>query len=244
MPVSEQPVLRAESHTLPDSVPEQRLVEFFAPCFTQALKIQAAEELGPPQELRRHIKSLLGQCEEEALAAGCAETDIDRAKFAVVALIDEAILSTNWSGTDEWMKTPLQLEFYDQFDAGEVFFDRLDVLLDKPQAHAVVLEVYHLCMTLGFRGKYQLQKQDELREIIDTTTQALSRAPDTRTDTLSPHGRPRGATATEVHSKLPNWVIAAAAALLGVLLYGGMYLYVSASAHEVARTIRSLGTAG
>jgi type VI secretion system protein ImpK len=244
MPVTEQSGLHSEPQTLPDAVPEQRLVEYYAPCFTLALKIQAAEELGTPQELRSHSKSLLEQCEDEARAAGCAEHDVERATFAVVALIDEAILSTNWAGTEEWMKTPLQLEFYDQFDAGEVFFDRLDNLLDNPQSHAVVLEVYHLCMTLGFRGKYQLQKQDELRDIIDSTAEALARVPATRTPTLSPHGRPRDQAATEMQSKLPNWVIAAAAALLGVLLYGGMYLYVSASAHEVARTIRSLGTAG
>ena len=48
--------------------------------------------------------------------------------------------------------------------------------------------------------------------------------------------------ATEVRSKVPTWVILAAAVLVGVLLYAGMYLYVSASASEVATTIQALAT--
>jgi type VI secretion system protein ImpK len=239
--VIEEPVRRTETEAVLDAIHSHRLVELFAPCFTEVLQLQANEAFGEPEGLRPRLKSLLRRSERAALEAGHESDAVEEAKFAVVAFVDETILSSNWAGTEEWMKTPLQLEFYDQFDAGEVFFDRLDDLLDAPAQHAEALEVYYHCMSLGFRGKYQLQEQERFREIVERTAEALTDAPVTSTDALAPHGPPRDQTAAEVENTLPNWVIAAAAALLGVLLYGGMYLYVTFSAHEVAQTIGRLG---
>lgn len=218
----------------------QRLAECFAPCLTYVLKMQTSTALGEPEELRRTIEGLLNQCESEAQEAGFDSDAIEEATFAVVALVDETILSSNWAGTNQWMKTPLQLELYDQFDAGEVFFDRLEELAGDPEENAQILEVYYLCMTLGFKGKYQLQEQGRLRELIESTAQLLDDTPTLQTDEFAPHGEPRDQTASEVRRKIPAWVIAAAASLLGLLLYGGMYFYVSKTAHETARAIRQL----
>lgn len=237
----EEPVSRTETETVLETTPSQRLVECFAPCLTEVLQLQANDALGEVEGLRSHLKFLLRRSERTALEDDRDADTVENAKFAVVAFIDETILSSNWTGTEEWMKTPLQLEFYDQFDAGEVFFDRLDQLLEAPERHPEVLGVYYHCMALGFRGKYQLQDEERFREIVEITAETLAEHPATSTDVLAPHGPPRDQTAAEVQRMIPTWVIAAAAALLGVLLYGGMYLYVTVSAHEVAETIRRLG---
>jgi type VI protein secretion system component VasF len=44
-----------------------------------------------------------------------------------------------------------------------------------------------------------------------------------------------------VRRVVPPWVIVAAALLIGGLLYAGMYVYISASAREVAHTIQQMG---
>lgn len=241
MPVTDQKVPPApESETLLENAPDRRLVELYSPCFVHVLKLQKMDDFGDGEGLRTQIFELLDQCESAAEEAGVPEDDIEDATFALVAFIDEVILSSNWAGTDEWMKTPIQLELYDQFDAGEVFFDRLEKLQDAPSANAEVLEVYYLCMTLGFKGKYQLQEQQKLREIIEATADTLSTLPETKTEEMAPNARPDDQTKTEIQSKVPTWVIAAAAALLAVLLYGGMHLYISASARGVATAIRGL----
>lgn len=241
MPVTDQhPPPVPESDTLLENAPDRRLVELYSPCFVHVLEMQETDALGETEALRRQIYDLLDQCEEAAKEAGISSEDIEEAKFALVAFIDETILSSDWAGTDEWMKTPIQLELYDQFDAGEVFFERLEELREDPAYNAEVLEVYYLCMTLGFKGKYQLQKQEKFREIIESTADLLADLPETSTEEMAPHARPQDQTETEIRSKVPTWVIAAIAALLGVLLYGGMHLYISASARGVATTIQSL----
>ncbi len=47
-------------------------------------------------------------------------------RYALVAFLDEQILKSNWSGRNEWMGQPLQLLLFNQHDAGETFFSRLN----------------------------------------------------------------------------------------------------------------------
>lgn len=241
MAVSERTTYAPESDLLSAESADERLAEQFAPCFTLILKLRSSDEFGDPEVLRRRIKDLLDRTEREALRTGVSPDDIQAAKFALVAFIDETILSSDWSRKDEWMNTPLQLDLYDRYDAGEAFFDRLDAFLDEARAHAEVLEIYYLCMALGFKGKYQIHEQEQLREIIETTSDTLSKLRGSNAGELAPHGEPRGQVATEVRSKVPAWVIAAAAALVGVLIYMGMYLYASSTAQEVAESIGQMG---
>ncbi len=244
MAVAESSQAEQDTGVLFDESADKRLAEIFAPCFTLILQLRATEEFGDAEVLRRRIKDLLDDAEREALRTGVSPDNIQMAKFALVAFIDETILSSDWSQKDEWVSTPLQLELYDQYDAGEVFFDRLKQLRQNPKANAEALEVYYLCMTLGFKGKYQLHEQERYREIIETTYEELSRLPGMGTKDLAPHGQPRGQVAQEVKSKLPTWVIAAAAVLIGLLVYTGMYVYITDTAGDTAAAIEQMETTG
>lgn len=222
-----------------DETADRRLSEIFATCFTLILQLRAADHFGDPDVLRRRVKQVLDEAEHEALRTGVTPDNIQMAKFAVVAFIDETIISSSWSQKDRWISKPLQLELYNQYDAGETFFTRLDQLRQQPKANAEAMEVYYLCLTLGFKGKYHLHEQERLREIIETTYEELQRVPGMKPKTLSPHGAPRGQVATEVRSKLPAWVIAAAAVLIGLLVYMGMWFYIADTAEDTAASIRS-----
>lgn len=218
----------------------QRLAEIFAPCFTLILNLRSTDEFGEPEALRRRTKELLDDAERAALQTGVAPDTIRTAKFALVAFIDETILSSEWRHKEEWASTPLQLELYDQYDAGEVFFDRLAQLRENPRANAEAMEIYYLCMALGFKGQYQIHGQEKLREIIENTYEDLRHLPGMEGKDLAPHGTPRGQVAEEVKSKLPTWVIVATAALIGLLIYAGMSLYISDAAEETASSIREI----
>lgn len=225
-----------------DEAQDRRLAEIFAPCFTLILQLRATSEFGNPDVLRQRIKDLLDQGEREARRLNIHGEEIKRAKFALVAFVDETILSSNWSQKEYWVARPLQLELYDQYDAGEVFFERLEEMLPEPAAYAEALEVYYLCMTLGFKGRYQLHDQDNLRILIEKTFTALTRTPGMASGVLSPHGKPRGQAATEVRSKLPVWVIAVFAVTLALVIYIGMSLYMNSAANTAAERIEQIPT--
>ncbi len=118
----------------------------------------AATQLGaesgtspPPARLREDLLGLLQQMVSRCRAAGIADADTAEARYAIVAFIDERILKSNYPGRGEWMNNPLQLQLYREYTAGENFFARLRALLHRPQ-YTVALEVYYLCLSLGFTG--------------------------------------------------------------------------------------------
>lgn len=222
---------------------DSRLSELFAPCFVLLLNLRATDDFGAPDVLRNRIKDLLDRIERDALDTDRAPETIQKAKFAVVAFLDETILSSTWVHKDQWMNTPLQLELYDRYDAGEVFFDRLRTFLDESQRYAEVLEVYYLCMALGFKGQYRIHEQEKLREFVERAADVLSGRADADEKRLAPHGRPRDEGPSAVRRTVPTWVIAVAALALGVLTYVGMYFYISASAYDVASALRQMAAA-
>ena len=124
---------------------------------TGIVRIQGGRQpLTDVEIFRRRMKAALQEVQREAGAAGYGSTDIRDAEFAVVAFLDEAILSSKEPKAEEWRKRPLNIELFGQAVAGDVFFDKLleiERRRDSPQL-ADLLEVYLLCLLLGFEGRF------------------------------------------------------------------------------------------
>jgi len=84
------------------------------------------------------------------------------AKYALAAYIDEIIACSQWPGRAEWLKEPLQVMLFHEHLAGENFFKRLDQLQEYPQKNINLLELYYVCMQLGFKGKYRISSPEQL----------------------------------------------------------------------------------
>ena len=214
-----------------------RLAEAFSPCFSLALQLRGTQEYGPADVLRDRIKALLSDAEKAATRQGTPPEDVKDATFALVAFLDETLVSSDWSQKDYWVAKPLQLELFDRNDAGEEVFVRLDRLRANPARHAELLEVYYLSMALGFKGRYQLHGQEEYRRLIEETQAELARQPGLTPGRLSPHGKPHDQTVAEVQSRLPVWGLVAAAIVLGMLLYVVASLYINGVAGDTAHEI-------
>ncbi len=230
----------APSEVLFDEAKTHRLSEIYSPCFALVLQLRSTDAFGEADLLRERIKRLLDKSGQEAARSGVAQEDVQLAKFAMVAFIDETILSSNWTQKDRWLARPLQLEIYDRYDAGEEFFERLEGLRSRRAQQAEILEVYYLCMALGFKGRYQLHDQERLRLIIEETYSELKRTPGMGVGVLSAHGKPRDQVAAEVKSKLPAWMVVIAAIVMGLIVYLAMSFYISSAAQDAARTIEEV----
>lgn len=233
MPVDTSKDENADQMTHHSGGREQRLAEVFSPCFTLVLNLRASDDLGDPESLRRRTKEVLDDAEREALSRGFSPSEIRSAKFAIVAFIDETVLSSNWSGKEKWASTPLQLELYDQYDAGEVFFERLGELRANPDKNAQILEVYYLCMTLGFKGQYQIHEQERLREIIESTYEDLGRLPGMGGRDLAPQSAPRGQSTRQRQTRVPKWAVVAGAFVFGLFAYLVMLTLIDQEAGKI-----------
>jgi type VI secretion system protein ImpK len=126
---------------------------------------------------RHNILEGLKVADQQARAQGYNGEDIKLAIFAVVAFVDESILNLRHPAFSDWPRRPLQEELFGHHIAGEVFFRNLQELLASTESQdlADVLEVYQLCLLLGFAGRYSLGGRGELKAIIDATAVKIQR---------------------------------------------------------------------
>lgn len=141
-----------------------RLVDCFADilaCTKQFLEQPSSDY----PAFRSRVAQMIGEAGAKGRQAGFSAEDCDAALFAVVAWLDEAVMSSGWSEVGRWQKEPLQASYFRTSKAGLEFFTRLDALAPQQKQ---VREVYFHCLMLGFRGRYVYQTD---RDVLATAQQ-------------------------------------------------------------------------
>lgn len=112
---------------------------------------------------RNHVKQLISAAHDEARRAAYTSEDVKSAIYAIVVFLDESILNSPLPPLAGWSRKPLQEELFGEHMGGEVFFENLRTLIGRQDSEdlADVLEVYQLCLLLGFRGRYGAAGQAE-----------------------------------------------------------------------------------
>lgn len=199
------------------SSPSNELINLSTPILQLMMRIKANLTV-PSAETRPAVESMFRTFEERGARRGFKERQIQNAKFALAAFVDETVLAGGFPLRAEWERYPLQLEYFKEALAGNKFFERLEGLLKEDASEADVAEVYYLCLLLGFKGKYDVFLEDQLPAVTSNVADHLRRAGRLQTQSLSPHGLlndqpPPPAPAPE----LPRWVKLAAAAAVGTV---------------------------
>lgn len=156
----------------------ENLALIFQELLTVAARVRSDRQaVSDAESFRAHIRSALKKAEQTGLARGYNAQDIRMASFAVVALLDESILNSRNPAFSDWARKPLQEELFGGHVAGEVFFQGLDRLLAmKDSAElADLLEVYDLCLLLGYRGRYGISGPEALRGYKDAIAEKIRR---------------------------------------------------------------------
>jgi type VI secretion system protein ImpK len=138
----------------------QSLASCYENAITTILRLSALQQQATPnaQGFRNSIRAALKSAMEQAKALGYSSDVIQLSFFAAVALLDESVLKLQSPAFAEWAQRPMQEEMFGHNRAGEVFFDHLRTLLARQDSEetADCLEVFALCMLLGFKGRYAL----------------------------------------------------------------------------------------
>lgn len=137
----------------------QNLASCYENAFTIIVRLSSLQQQATNvQDFRTSIRAALKAAMEQAKVLGYASEMNQLAFFAVVALLDESVLRLQAPSFAEWSQRPLQEEMFGHNRAGEVFFEHLRSLLARHDSAEIAdcLEVYCLCMLLGFRGQYAL----------------------------------------------------------------------------------------
>ncbi len=168
----------------------ENLALLYQGLLTGIARLQAGRQhITDGESFRRRTKAALQEVERDAVAAGYDREDVRDTHFAVVAFLDSVILHSNDPARAEWERKPLQQDLFGQADAGVVFFEKLDHFRSRRDSErlADILEVYLLCLLLGFEGRYSGGLRGELEGIAENVRRRID---DIRGSTrpLSPSG--------------------------------------------------------
>jgi type VI secretion system protein ImpK len=146
------------------------LIDLAAPLLRMMMKIKSGV-VTPSNEMRRQIDDWFKKLEERGSQSGYKERQLLDVKFALAAFVDETVLAGGFPLREEWERYPLQLEYFREALAGNKYFERLDSLIK--QGEVEVVEVYYLCLLLGFKGRYSVFLEDQLPNVINSTAEYL-----------------------------------------------------------------------
>jgi type VI secretion system protein ImpK len=151
--------------------------------------------------------------------------DVYLTKFAFCSLVDETVLSAVPNIRDAWERRPLQLEHFGENLAGEKFFDHLDKTQQDNAQKADLLEVFHMCLLLGFQGKFALEGPEKLSYLTGRLGQDIANMKGTKAS-FAPHWIAPDKVKNTLRNDIPLWVIASVFALIGLMGFMGLRTYL------------------
>jgi len=217
-----------------------RLAEVFGDLLVLGTYLKEAKDLGSPEHLRTRLHHLFRVAEDQSKSVGIHSDVYAQARYAVTAYIDEMIISSRWTHREQWSARPLQYDFFGEYVAGEGFFQHLDTIRRSLPLNADLLEVYGLCLILGFEGQYRIHEREKLRGLIEDVTREVQ-AKRGDVPVLSPHGKRPDELLTElVKRELPVWVVLVTSAGIVLLFYLALLFLISQDAGHVVDQLRKI----
>ena len=212
---------------IPGVIPERRgsLALFLEEVLTVVCRLRGDKPVGSdPVVFRDRVKKWFSKAAREAAQAGYSEESITMAGYAVIAFLDESVLNSPQPMFSEWPRKPLQEEIFGEFLGGEAFFSNLDHLLNQPDSEELgdLIEVYLLCLSLGFQGRYAAGGRRELDGFKRRSRDKIVRIRGAWGD-LSPSWSPPPAVETSSGmDRITRWMAGTTAAV--ALFFGVLWL--------------------
>ena len=137
-----------------NSAPTENLPLLYQAVLTAVVRLQTGRmRLDDPQSFRKMTENLFDAIRKEALARSYNAQEIDDADCATAAMLDETVAKLLAPGQGRW--APLR-------PGADAFFDRLNAIWQRGESNhlADLLEVYYLCLLLGYEGPYAGRQAD------------------------------------------------------------------------------------
>jgi len=168
------------------------LPDLCAKCFAYTLwlvQAPAAQSLDV-RTIHQRYDELLREFDAEGRRAGYEVTQVRLAMFALVAFIDELVLTSAHLVKKTWSDQPLQLTYFNENSAGEEFYVRLEAARRGESARDVdVQEAFFLCLSLGFHGRYagSSRAEKQRRSLMEQLAGEIRSRRGATASSLSPH---------------------------------------------------------
>jgi type VI secretion system protein ImpK len=203
------------------------LIDAAHPLLTIVTQLRGTTHHPDPAGLRDELARSVREFEQTASAAGAPREAIVGARYLLCTFLDETAASTPWGGQGTWASDTLLVRFHNETWGGEKSFLLLSRLSEAPARNLHLLELFHLCLSLGFEGRYRVlpNGRGQLEQLRERLFQMISQERAAAEQSLSPHWQPAVVGRRKWFSAAPFWAFCALAAAAAI----GSYLYYAGS---------------
>lgn len=230
--------IRSDESSATDN-PAKSLVDLLYDGFYMLILLTNRSVPKDPEEFSANIQKFLDQFERVAKKNHFGAEDIFDAKYAFCAAIDEAVLSSKMNIRDVWERRPLQLVLFGDQLAGEHFFEKLEAARNGGTNRINSLEVFHMCLLLGFKGRYFLEGPEKLKyltlQLGEQIAHIKGKAP-----AFAPHWAAPDSIANAIKRDIPLWVIVSVLALLGLIAYVGLDWHAASAVQNTLSPFKNI----
>ncbi|WP_280539593.1 type IVB secretion system protein IcmH/DotU [Chromohalobacter sp. 11-W] len=207
---------------------------------SMVLMVRRGQQADSVERFLERVDQWLREFEEKARAENYSADAVQDAQYALCAFLDESVLKGGAGNIREHVELhPFQYRYFGMHLAGEGFFDRLESLRGDVRANLDVLEVYHLCLALGFEGKYSLENRDQLKYLASTLGRDIARYRKSAADSRESWKLP-DQVGQLLRYEIPLWVYLLGIAMACLIVYGSLSWWLGSETDALIAQIQQL----
>lgn len=172
------------------------------------------------------INRFLDDFDRNAKRANASPDAIYAAKYAFCAAVDEIILRSQFDIRPYWETRPLQLAVFGDQLAGEHFFEKIDQLRLKGAQNLEALEVFHMCLLLGFQGKYMIEGAEKLNYLTSRLGEEIAHMKG-KSAGFAPHWARPDQIVNKLKNDVPLWVFCSVFGLIAMIAFVALNWHLS-----------------
>jgi type VI secretion system protein ImpK len=223
----------------------ENLALLYQGLLTGIVRLQSQRQhISDGESFRRRTKATLQEVEQVAVAAGYDVRDVKDTHFAVVAFLDSVVLHSKDAVRAEWERKTLQEDLFGKSDAGVVFFEKLEHFRSRRDSEqlADIVEVYLLCLLLGFEGRYSGGPRGDLDGIMQRARMRIQDIRGRRRQISPAGGLPSDSTpvATVQHATDRFRLVTLGAVILTILCFALCFFALSSDVSRTSEQLRKL----
>jgi len=195
----------------------------------QAVSACWAKEL---RELDRALEQL-GRVQAERISI----------RYVLCTFMDERAANTPWGGSGNWATHSLLLQFFSETWGGEKVFTLIQKMMQNPVDNKDLLEVMAVVLSLGFKGKYQVQSGGDLalQQLRGRLFRLVQASPlDTLQPLHPPFWKSRAPKPGKRLNHIPLWLPVSVLSALGSLIFLGLYFDMNTQSDQVFADISEI----
>lgn len=161
-----------DQHVIAELAAASSLLAAANPLLMMLKTLRTASAPGNVVDLRSRLIEMLTEFDAESTRRQIPELERGIASYALCAVIDECVQTTPWGGTANWAQQSLLIHFHRENWGGAKFFELLNRVANTPAKYQSLLELFYVCLALGFMGRFHLegsvgrQSLSDLREKV------------------------------------------------------------------------------